>query len=273
MGGLIIGVIVFVIILVFVIKIKESIDEDTNKLANFKNATGFQFIPTKRIVSNLGSPIAEFDENSKHCRFYDARGKSDFHAYSSIVAFELLEDGESQISGGLGSALVGGILFGGVGAIVGGVTGIKTSSKLCKSLMLKVTVNNMNNPVVMLTFLEDAYGVETSSSNFKKSFASAHECLSILQLICDIHNQTSESPTLESTSQPQSAQTIPSEDLSSMPVSEYTEAQLSTVFDADETEKLENLFNSGVINEDEYYAAKKDHSTYKNIITGKPVIL
>lgn len=47
------------------------------------------------------------------------------YKYSDIVDYELLEDGESITKGGLGRAVVGGALFGGVGAVVGGVTGHK----------------------------------------------------------------------------------------------------------------------------------------------------
>ena len=37
--------------------------------------------------------------------------------YSDIVSFELIENGESITKGGLGSAIIGGALFGSVGAI------------------------------------------------------------------------------------------------------------------------------------------------------------
>ena len=46
-----------------------------------------------------------------------------------ILDFELLEDGNSVIKGGLGRAVVGGALFGGVGAIVGGTTGGRKQKK------------------------------------------------------------------------------------------------------------------------------------------------
>ncbi len=45
--------------------------------------------------------------------------------FSNLLNFELLEDGETITKGGLGRAVAGGLLFGGVGAIVGGVTGGK----------------------------------------------------------------------------------------------------------------------------------------------------
>ncbi len=50
--------------------------------------------------------------------------------FSDLIDFELLgDDGESISKGGLGRVLVGGALFGGIGAIVGGVTGSRKNKK------------------------------------------------------------------------------------------------------------------------------------------------
>lgn len=49
--------------------------------------------------------------------------------YDQIVDFELLKDGSSIASGGLGRTAVGGLLFGGVGAIVGASTGRKKGKR------------------------------------------------------------------------------------------------------------------------------------------------
>src|SRR5690606_10900120 len=78
------------------------------------------FVATKKI----GNFVA-FDDNQQRWAVLSSfAGKvKQIYNYSDIVNFELLEDGESIASGGLGRALVGGALFGGVGAIVGGVTG------------------------------------------------------------------------------------------------------------------------------------------------------
>ncbi|MET3658328.1 hypothetical protein [Sporosarcina psychrophila] len=103
--------------------------------------------------------------------------------YSDIVDFELLEDGESIATGGLGRALVGGALFGGVGAIVGGVTGKRKSKDVCSSLRLKVTINDMNNPVVYINFIETK--TKKDGLTYKTIEGAAQECLSVFQLICD----------------------------------------------------------------------------------------
>ena len=121
-------------------------------------------------------------------------GNNNFgYRYSDIVCFELIENGESVVSGGLGRALVGGALFGGVGAVVGGVTGGKKSASICKNMQIKVTVNNINNPVVYIMFYTDSadpWGLRKDDKKYVRLFASAQECLSIFQLICESKKNT-----------------------------------------------------------------------------------
>lgn len=103
--------------------------------------------------------------------------------YNDIVDFELMEDGESVASGGLGRALAGGVLFGGVGAIVGGVTGKRRSNEFCSSLKLKVTINDVTNPVIYVNFIESK--TKKNGFTYKTIAEAAQECLSVFQLICD----------------------------------------------------------------------------------------
>lgn len=142
--------------------------------------------------------------------------------YTDIVDFELLEDGESIASGGLGRALVGGALFGGVGAIIGGVTSKKKSKSLCNSLKVKITTKDINNPVVYANFVTTS--VKKSSIIYKIGFDLAQKCLSTLQLIVNGNQEVKETP-------------IGSE--------------------ADEILKFKNLLDQGIITQDEFEAKKK----------------
>ena len=140
------------------------------------------FNPTKKIGN-----LIEFDDINKKWLILSSvlgkRNKSTVYNYSDIVDFELLEDGESVSSGGLGRALVGGALFGGAGAIVGGVTGKKKSKSICSSLKLKITLNNINAPVVYVNFIETDF--KKSGILYKNIYKQAQECLSVLQVICN----------------------------------------------------------------------------------------
>jgi len=185
------------------------------------------FNPTKRIGN-----FVEFDDNNKKWLILSSilgkRNKSTVYDYSDIVDFELLEDGESISSGGLGRALVGGALFGGAGAIVGGVTGKKKTKGICSSLKLKITLNNIYNPVVYVNFIET--DMKKSGVLYKNAYKLAHECLSVLELICN-QQQTS----VESTSH-----------------------QGQSISAADEILKYKQLLDIGVLTQEEFEEKKKE---------------
>lgn len=172
----------------------------------------------------------EFDDNKKQWLIPDGfMGKKKnpkIYNYSDIVDFELLEDGETITKGGLGRAVAGGLLFGGVGAVVGGVTGGKKSKSVCNSLKIKITVRNMNNPVIYINFLTAP--AKKDSFTYKTMYKSAQECLSVLQLICD----SQDANPAENNSVPQASA-------------------------ADEILKFKNLLDSGVITQEEFEAKKK----------------
>jgi len=185
------------------------------------------FVPTKKIA-----PFVEFDDNRKKWLILSAvlgkRDKSKVYNYSDIVDFELLEDGESVTQGGLGRALVGGVLFGGAGAVVGGVTGKRKNKEVCNSLKVKVTLRDINNPVVYISFLSAA--TKKDSFTYKTFYNSAHECLSVLQLICD----TQEAPVNNN----------------------GNNSVAGSV--ADEIKKFKNLLDEGILTQDEFDAKKKE---------------
>jgi len=200
---------------------KMTVDDIKNAiLVQKENAVELEnFNPTKKIGSFI-----EFDDiNQKWLilsSFLGKRNKSTVYNYSDIVDFELLEDGESVSSGGLGRAVVGGALFGGAGAIVGGVTGQKTSNSICTSLRIKITLNDINKPTVYVELLKTA--TKKNHPIYKKSYKQAQECLSVLQLIC---NQQ-------------------------QPVTAIPEQQ--SVSAADEILKYKNLLDIGAITQEEF---------------------
>ena len=101
--------------------------------------------------------------------------------YSQIVNFELLEDGNSIVSGGLGRAIVGGVAFGGVGAIVGGLTGKRKSTDTCTSLQIKLTVKDHFSPTFYITLINSE--MKKSSLLYKQNEKLAQDIISKLQII------------------------------------------------------------------------------------------
>lgn len=101
--------------------------------------------------------------------------------YNEIVAFDLLEDGDSVSQGGLGRAVAGGLLFGPVGAIVGGSTGKKRTKSTCKSMQIELTLSNPSRPTLYVKLITAE--TKTDSFSYRMSFEHAQEILSKLQAI------------------------------------------------------------------------------------------
>ncbi|MGI6752673.1 MAG: SHOCT domain-containing protein [Anaerovoracaceae bacterium] len=184
------------------------------------------FVATKKVGTFL-----EIDEKEKQWLIPDGLlgGKKhpNIYNFTDIIDFELLEDGSSIAKGGLGRALAGGILFGGVGAVVGGVTGGKKSKAICDSLKIKITLNSIGTPTTYIDFIKAS--TKKSSFVYKTNFKLAQECLSILQLMCS-----------ESSEQDQGV----------------TDSKPGTS-EADEILKFKQLLDNGVITQEEFEMKKK----------------
>jgi hypothetical protein len=174
----------------------------------------------------------EINEESKqwlvHTGMFGGRGNTTIYKYEDIVDFELLEDGAPITKGGIGRAVAGGLMFGGVGAIVGGVTGGKNTKGICNTLKIKITVNNMSNPTVYLNFITTP--TKKDSFTYKTLYKTAQECLSVLQLIC---------------SSVDAERTV------------FAKQQENPTSAADEILKFKGLLDSGIITEEQFEIKKK----------------
>lgn len=98
-----------------------------------------------------------FDQKRKKICFIDKQHKVSTFDYKQILQCEVIVDGQSVLksstSGTIGRALLGSILGGGIGAIIGGATGSKTQNEKIKSIDLKFIINDTNNPVYKVNFL------------------------------------------------------------------------------------------------------------------------
>ncbi|PWU66542.1 SHOCT domain-containing protein [Gracilibacillus dipsosauri] len=170
------------------LEIKDILEE------NKKNEKLLQeFSPTKKI-----SNFIFFDDNKGKWIIPSGFGKiknQKVYDFDDILKFELLEDGETVTKGGLGMALVGGALFGGTGAIVGGVTSKKSNKGICTNLRLKITTKNINKPVVYIDFIKSK--TKKKSLIYKSVYNAAQECLSVLQVICDRNKEDARDDTSE----------------------------------------------------------------------------
>ena len=203
--------------------------EIRGKLEELENSKQLEtiFSPTKNI-----STIVSFDDNNQLFRitkggFFDK--SYEIYSYEQILDFELLEDGETITSGGLGRAAVGAALFGGVGAVVGGVTGGKKTKGICTTLQMKITLRDSFNQSVYITFLD--MKAKKSSLIYKEAARFAQDTMSALQLAVDKVERTE--------------------------LTADSEKATAVVSAADEILKFKELMDAGIITTEEFEAKKK----------------
>lgn len=112
-------------------------------------------------------------------------GANEWHDFSDLLSYDLMEDDAIITSGGVGQALVGGALFGGLGAVAGSLTGKRVQKKRIESLYIKATLNSFNNPCVLIPLITKP--TKTNSKEYQNAFEEAHKILSILDVIT--HNK------------------------------------------------------------------------------------
>lgn len=168
-----------------------------------------------------------FDDNAKQFTISKPKRNKSTYRYDQIVDFELLEDGATVAKSGLGRAVAGGILFGGVGAIVGGITGGRTSKDVCKSLQIKITLKNSTIPAEYIKFID--FETKKSGSIYQAEIKTAQDTMSALQVAVDMVGGKAPDP--------QPAQT--------------------GISAADEIRKYKSLLDDGIITEEEFSAKKK----------------
>lgn len=195
-------------------------DEETVYIENFK--------PT----DNIGD-IGKFNDDEEvallsNSAYINSKAKHyTKFSYSQIVDYEILENGLSIAKGGIGRAAVGGILFGGAGAIVGAST--RKQKEVCDSLQVKVTVKGYKDPAFFIKLIST--GTKKDGIIYRSNMEIAQKLASKFELIIEenkskVHQQQ--------------------ENLGS-----------ATVDAADEIRKFKGLLDDGIITQEEFDAKKK----------------
>lgn len=182
-----------------------------------------------------------FRADDKLKMWYASKEKKPKHPvlfrFDEIVNVELKEDGNTVTNGGgIGRSVVGGLLFGGAGAIAGGLTSSKTSKKEIFSLDIIITLRNAycNSLVVkLLTFGKCKSGDMT----YNICMNAAKELGAFLEAIVKSNDSTPQPPN------------PPSSPLSS------TDTQQDPM---EQIVKYKELLDKGIIDEVEFKRKKKE---------------
>lgn len=98
--------------------------------------------------------------------------------FDQIRGCSIIEDGE-ETRASLGAAVAGGLLFGGVGAIVGAANG--KGKKSIGLLALKIDLDDLDNPCAIVTYINSP--TKTKSKEYTKAVSDLQNAVSCLELI------------------------------------------------------------------------------------------
>lgn len=181
------------------------------------------FVAKVPLSTNILSGLGVDDTTKKICVIQAESYR--FYEYQDLIESEVIIDGKSvtktsRVSQFVGTA-IGGILAGGVGAIIGGLSGNTSTQDVVKGVVLKVIINDTQNPVHVINFIELT---NTGSTIPQQALTDAklwHDFLSV------IINQGKKDITMK----PQSA--------------------------ADEIERYAEMNKNGILTDEEFQAAKR----------------
>lgn len=195
------------------------------------------FSATQKVMGLGGSTGLAIDEQRKKVCLIDLsqQSASRVFSYKDMLSSEIFEDGtmitKTVRSSQIGGILVGALALGGVGAVIGGLSGkTQTSSGNVKNVDLRLTVNDTQNPLHDIKFL---YG-ETKKDSFAYRHAMQlarhwHGLVEVLIRRADMEDKTNAS--------------------NSVP-------QIKSYSVADEIRKLAELRDTGVLSSEEFQEQK-----------------
>ena len=196
------------------------------------------FIPTKKISSHFA-----IDENHKAFKI-----DGDIFEYNNLLSFELLEDKQSIIKGGLGRAILFGAVLGGAGALfdigvaivagltgvfVGAVTGGKKTKGVCNLMKLRITLKDSHVDTIYIPFIDESTPI--NSSEYQTELANVQSCISALEIIANYNVAQKDTPK----------------------GSEVLNVVNTAFSEADEILKFKHLLDEGIITNEEFEAKKK----------------
>ncbi|MFR7544839.1 MAG: SHOCT domain-containing protein [Clostridia bacterium] len=192
MGGFIVTIIILIIIVATPIlgissyKDKKKKDKALDDYINFINKNGLN---SSKKVAFKNIVRIDIDTKNKLLGTYSYyENQSKVIKFNEVLDFEIFENGNSVVSSKTGSAVIGGLLFGGLGAVAG-ASGSRTISEDCDTLKLKIYTNNIQYSVIMLDLLEK--GISKSGYVYEYLTEIINEMISFLKIARE-HNRQEE---------------------------------------------------------------------------------
>lgn len=113
--------------------------------------------------------------------------------YSDIIEVSYIENGDQLFTKStgrtVGGAIVGGVLMGGAGAVVGGLSGDSKQNKVVKNMDIKILLRNTEETTCVLHFMDSSNPLKTKEASDKSRYEdflkNANKAKDLLSIIID----------------------------------------------------------------------------------------
>ncbi|RLJ90680.1 hypothetical protein [Planococcus citreus] len=176
MGGFILFIIVATVILAFISAVAPLVNdhnegqiakEKMDNLINENNMTYYEwqlFNGGQILLDNTGTRMLWIIEHNGYISRH----------YHNITDVKLIIDDtieyRSSLTSAVGRAAIGGLALGGVGAIIGGVTGKKHGKKMVHKIELVLSYNNSVTPYSSIVILDEKGGIDLDSEIYLEAY-------------------------------------------------------------------------------------------------------
>lgn len=154
-----------------------------NELLKIKNATG-ELKKKSGVVGKTAKATAALMTAGLFLAAEAAMKPKDIVVpFNQIRGYSVMQDDEEIQGGTLGSAAVGGLLLGGVGAVIGAVGGKRKNKKAVNVLALRIDLDSLDMPCAVVTYINKP--TKTDSKDYQKAVSDMQNAMSCLDLILE----------------------------------------------------------------------------------------
>lgn len=173
------GIAIIVLIIIFIIafigmnKDEEKAKENEYSIEDYLKSKNFKTSQMK--IYNQYNNRIQLRTDLEHkqiaiCYIFPVE-KIDFIKFTDIIECEIIEDSNTIMKGGVGRAVVGGVLAGGIGAVVGANT--RASQNVTNSLQIRIVTKNINRSLYTINIITAE--TQKDSKEYKESMNFAND--------------------------------------------------------------------------------------------------
>lgn len=166
-----------------IIAVTESV-ERKSRIENVEETIRVNNIRLSKRVDGGDWTLGYDGVENKFYLFLGYEGEASIIESDYLVKAELVEDGETSLTSSLslGRAVVGGLVAGGVGAVIGGTTKAQKQKRMVSSVSLVITTGYNELPYIELPFLNLDEPIDVKYQNYKNAYQNAYQWLKLFEV-------------------------------------------------------------------------------------------